>query len=222
MRLGLIIIVLTVAADQISKFLAFTDLSEGLPVAVTSFFNWVKVWNTGVSFSMFNNHGQAGAVVLSVFALGVAAFLFRWMTKENDRLKIAALALIIGGAVGNVELGAQLMGHAMVQAQARGVEGQAGQSGGHMHLLPGMGIVVVQEAAQQVAAADLNCLLRQGSAELVIAQADIALQGVGEHVHAGVGGDGGGNDGVVSCFCDATCVGGGTDECCSGVCRRSA
>lgn len=102
MRLGLIIIVLTVAADQISKFLAFTDLSEGLPVAVTSFFNWVKVWNTGVSFSMFNNHGQAGVVVLSVFALGVAAFLFRWMTKENDRLKIAALALIIGGAVGNV------------------------------------------------------------------------------------------------------------------------
>ena len=102
MRLGLIIIVLTVAADQISKFLAFTDLSEGLPVAVTSFFNWVKVWNTGVSFSMFNNHGQAGAVVLSVFALGVAAFLFRWMLKETNRLKIAALALIIGGAVGNV------------------------------------------------------------------------------------------------------------------------
>lgn len=102
MRLGLIVIVLTIMADQISKFFAFDLLPEGQPVAVTSFFNWVKVWNTGVSFSMFNNHGRLGAVLLSLFALGVAAFLFSWMLKEKNRLKICALALIIGGALGNV------------------------------------------------------------------------------------------------------------------------
>lgn len=102
MWLGLIVIICAIAADQISKFFAAAQLAEGLPVAVTGFFNWVKVWNTGVSFSMFNNYGQTGAIVLSVFALGVAVFLFMWMLKETDRLKIAAIALIIGGAVGNV------------------------------------------------------------------------------------------------------------------------
>ena len=39
---------------------------------------------------------------MSVFALGVVVFLFMWMLKETNRLKIAAIALIIGGAVGNV------------------------------------------------------------------------------------------------------------------------
>lgn len=102
MWLGLIIIVLTVAADQISKFFVFTNLSESLPMAITSFFNLVKVRNTGVSFSMFSNYGQTGAIVLSLFAIGVAAFLFAWMLKEDNRLKIIALACIIGGALGNV------------------------------------------------------------------------------------------------------------------------
>ena len=102
MWLGLIVIVLTVAADQISKFFAAEHLVESQPFASTSFFNWVKVWNTGVSFSMFNNYGQTGAIILSVFALGVAASLFYWMLKETNKLKIAALACIIGGAIGNV------------------------------------------------------------------------------------------------------------------------
>lgn len=51
---------------------------------------------------MFSNYGQTGAIVLSVFAIGVAAFLFGWMLKEDNRLKIIALACIIGGALGNV------------------------------------------------------------------------------------------------------------------------
>ncbi len=102
MWLGLIVIVLTVAADQISKFFAAEHFVESQPLACTSFFNWVKVWNTGVSFSMFNNYGQTGVIVLSGFALGVAAFLFYWLLQETNKLKIAALACIIGGAIGNV------------------------------------------------------------------------------------------------------------------------
>ena len=102
MWLGLIVIFLTVAADQISKFFAAEHFVESQPIACTSFFNWVKVWNTGVSFSMFNGHGQTGAVILTVFALCVAVFLFYWMLKETNKLKITALAFIIGGALGNV------------------------------------------------------------------------------------------------------------------------
>ena len=39
---------------------------------------------------------------MSVFALGVVAFLGYWMLKETNKLKITALACIIGGALGNV------------------------------------------------------------------------------------------------------------------------
>lgn len=102
MWLGLVVIALVIAADQISKFFVLEKLTEALPVACTSFFNWVKVWNTGVSFSLFNDYGRFGVVVLTIFALGVSVFLFWWMLKETNKLKITALAFIIGGALGNV------------------------------------------------------------------------------------------------------------------------
>lgn len=102
MWVGLIVIFLTVLSDQISKFFVYENMADGEHVVFCAFFNLVKVWNTGVSFSMFNNYGQTGAIVLSVFALGVAAFLFYWLLQETNKLKIAALACIIGGAIGNV------------------------------------------------------------------------------------------------------------------------
>ena len=72
------------------------------PIEVCDFFNLVKVWNTGISFSMFNDYGNAGKIALICFALAVVAFLLRWMYNEDNRLKIFSLALIIGGALGNV------------------------------------------------------------------------------------------------------------------------
>lgn len=102
MWVGLIVIFLTVLSDQISKFFVYENMADGEHVVFCVFFNLVKVWNTGVSFSMFNGHGQTGAVILTVFALCVAVFLFYWMLKETNKLKITALAFIIGGALGNV------------------------------------------------------------------------------------------------------------------------
>lgn len=102
MWVGLIVIFLTVLSDQISKFFVYENMADGEHVVFCAFFNLVKVWNTGVSFSMFNGHGQTGAVILTVFALCVAVFLFYWMLKETNKLKITALAFIIGGALGNV------------------------------------------------------------------------------------------------------------------------
>lgn len=102
MWVGLIVIFLTVLSDQISKFFVYENMADGGHVVFCAFFNLVKVWNTGVSFSMFNRHGQTGAVILTVFALCVAVFLFYWMLKETNKLKITALAFIIGGALGNV------------------------------------------------------------------------------------------------------------------------
>ena len=102
MLLGIAAILVAILADQFSKWWIIGHLVAGSALAFGDFFNVVKVWNSGVSFSMFSNHGKLGVVVLSLVAVTVCLFLLRWMWRETNRLKIVALGLIIGGAVGNV------------------------------------------------------------------------------------------------------------------------
>lgn len=102
MFFGIFVALAALVADQASKFVVDTKLVIDEPVEVCDYFNLIKVWNTGISFSMFNNYGNAGKIALIAFALAVVIFLLHWMYKEENRLKILGLALIIGGAIGNV------------------------------------------------------------------------------------------------------------------------
>lgn len=102
MFFGIFTAFLALIADQISKFVVDTKLVIDEPVEVCDYFNLIKVWNTGISFSMFNDYGTSGKIVLIAFAIAVVLFLLHWMYKEENRLKIFSLALIIGGALGNV------------------------------------------------------------------------------------------------------------------------
>lgn len=74
--------------------------AHGGHITVLPFFNLVEVWNRGVSFGMFNNlvYGQW---LLSALAIVITLFLLRWLWRTTDRLTAIAIALIIGGAVGN-------------------------------------------------------------------------------------------------------------------------
>ena len=89
--------------DQVSKYWILNDvLAEQSFIAYASFFNLVKAWNTGISFSMFNDQGLAGMVILSLLALLIVGFLLNWLKHESSRGLQAALGMIIGGALGNV------------------------------------------------------------------------------------------------------------------------
>ena len=103
MVLGLWIACFVVVVDQLSKFWVLNYIVHETPVLpVFPFFNVVKAWNTGVSFSMFNNGGVWGMIGLSALALGIVVFLLNWLRKESNRYVQIALGLIIGGAIGNV------------------------------------------------------------------------------------------------------------------------
>lgn len=103
MFIGLAVAVVAAFLDQVSKMLVFGYLSEvNSVVRVTSYFNLVPAWNTGVSFSMFNDLGGAGVYILSAFSLLVAGFLVFWLANEKERFMQIALGLVIGGAIGNV------------------------------------------------------------------------------------------------------------------------
>lgn len=69
---------------------------------ITSFFNIVMVWNYGVSFGMFNTQDDQGALILSILAMILVLILLIWMMDTKNRTQGLCLALIIGGAIGNV------------------------------------------------------------------------------------------------------------------------
>ncbi len=103
LSLGLLTALAVWIWDQATKYWVLNDiLAERGVVIYTSFFSLVRAWNTGVSFSMFNNWGMFGVIALSLVALGIVIFLLLWLRGEKSRLVQVALGFIIGGACGNV------------------------------------------------------------------------------------------------------------------------
>ena len=103
MLFGLLIALAVIIIDQLSKYLILhIVLAEYAAIVLTPFFALVRAWNTGVSFSMFNNFGGYGVYLLSGAALLIVAALIHWLKTEKSRMMQVALGFIIGGAIGNV------------------------------------------------------------------------------------------------------------------------
>jgi signal peptidase II len=79
-----------------------SNIPDGYRIAEVAppVFNLTYVLNTGVSFGLFG--GGAGRWILSVFSVVVAGLLAWWATRADRRLLIAAIGLVMGGAIGNV------------------------------------------------------------------------------------------------------------------------
>lgn len=101
--LGWGVAVLVAALDQWSKWWVFDRLLAETPrIEVTSFFNLVVAWNTGISFGMFGAGGETGKWLLIAVAMVIVAFLARWLRQAEVKYTAIAIGLIIGGAFGNV------------------------------------------------------------------------------------------------------------------------
>jgi len=90
-------------ADQFTKVLIMGYYPLGASTPVTSFFNLVRVHNTGAAFSFL---ASAGGWQRWLFTgIGVAAvLLILWLLKTHAGQKLFAFAMasILGGALGNV------------------------------------------------------------------------------------------------------------------------
>jgi signal peptidase II len=94
---------LLLAADQVTKLLILGNYQLGDSTYLTSFFNIVRVHNTGAAFSFLADAG--GWQRWFFTGVGVAASVFIvWMlrTHPGEKLFAFALACILGGAIGNV------------------------------------------------------------------------------------------------------------------------
>ena len=99
--LGIALIV--VIADQFTKTLILGDFHLGDSRTVTGFFNVVRAHNSGAAFSFLDS--ASGWQRWFFVGLGLAATGFiLWMLKRHGEQRLFgwALALILGGALGNV------------------------------------------------------------------------------------------------------------------------
>lgn len=99
--LGWAIVVLI--ADQFTKVLIMGYYQLGDSTPVTSFFNVVRVHNSGAAFSFLAGAGGWQRWLFTGIGIG-AALLMVWLLKTHPGQKLFAFAIasLLGGAVGNV------------------------------------------------------------------------------------------------------------------------
>jgi signal peptidase II len=92
-----------IAADQLVKWIVLARFAPGEGLEVTSFFNLVLVFNKGAAFSFLAREAGWQTPLLVGFALVAAGIVSVLIVRSPDKnLLRAALALILGGALGNV------------------------------------------------------------------------------------------------------------------------
>jgi len=97
--------VLVIVLDQFTKSLASQYLQLHVPVPLMPGLNLTLVHNTGAAFSFLSQAGGWQRWFFVVLALTVSVVLIFWMARLPQHYKgwvPASLALIIGGALGNV------------------------------------------------------------------------------------------------------------------------
>jgi lipoprotein signal peptidase len=102
--LGVVAALLTLAADQASKYwvLESLELPHRGSIEVLPVLNFTMVWNRGITFGLLRGDGPWDAAILGGVALAVVLALGVWLWRA-ERVQVAvALGAVCGGALGNV------------------------------------------------------------------------------------------------------------------------
>jgi len=90
--------------DQLTKHLAQANLTYAEPLAVLPSFNLTLLYNRGAAFSFLSDAGgwQRGFFVVVSALASMALFFWLRKLKPEQWLLATALALVLGGAMGNL------------------------------------------------------------------------------------------------------------------------
>ena len=93
-----------VLADQASKLWILANFNEYQVVQVWPVFNLTLVYNTGAAFSFLADAGGWQRYLFTGLAMMVSVVLVIWLKgmKAHERLVAWAVALVLGGAIGNL------------------------------------------------------------------------------------------------------------------------
>ena len=102
-RVGLPVIVLALVLDQVTKLIVHDALWDPpRRVELLGFLDLVPVENRGISFGLFQGHGETGIWLITGVALAASAGRGIWLSRVDRFWPTFALGFIIGGALGNV------------------------------------------------------------------------------------------------------------------------
>lgn len=90
-------------AQPINLFDWLVKAPEKLPytsIEILPVFNLVMVWNTGISFGIFSE--GTSITLLIVLPLCITVIFAIWLARTDTWVKGTAIALVIGGAIGNI------------------------------------------------------------------------------------------------------------------------
>ncbi|GKT12511.1 MAG: signal peptidase II [Thiomicrorhabdus sp.] len=98
------IAIVVVVLDQVTKYLAVTNLTFAEPVAVMPYLNWTLAYNYGAAFSFLADMGGWQRWFFAGLATVVSVVLIVWLSRLPKLLtaEVWGINLILGGAIGNV------------------------------------------------------------------------------------------------------------------------
>jgi signal peptidase II len=108
LRRTVLIVCAIFVADQATKHLVlygldFISYAEGSRrIEVLPFFDLVLVWNRGISYGMLQAGSDFERWLLVVVSVGLTLILAWWRTQVSEPRLAFAIAMIIGGALGNL------------------------------------------------------------------------------------------------------------------------
>lgn len=96
--------IVVIIIDQISKYFISNHLSFGEIIPITSFFSLTLLHNQGAAFNFLSQTGSIALWLFAIIALVASVFILFWLYKTplQKKWQSFALALILGGAIGNL------------------------------------------------------------------------------------------------------------------------
>ncbi|QDG79174.1 signal peptidase II [Labrenzia sp. PHM005] len=89
--------------DQVTKvwIVHSADVATNGPIKLLPILDLILIWNRGISYGLFQQDSDLGRWLLALFTVAATIALWVWSTRVPSKLPALALALIIGGAIGN-------------------------------------------------------------------------------------------------------------------------
>lgn len=90
--------------DQFTKWMAVANLEKAIPVPISSFLNMTLYFNEGAAFSFLASEGGWQRWFFTILTIVVSLFILNWLRilTKQDKWTAIGLALVLGGAIGNL------------------------------------------------------------------------------------------------------------------------